>query len=554
MGEHYFNEIQKIWKKLLTEDKTKEDINNSRDILEKLNDELTGSNVPLEEKADFWEGYSWLFSFIECSKSILSSDKIDEVHVEMIDSLLQDHSRLDQLLNEENRTHLINKLKAFKEQLTPKKTAEDYQHEYQDLWAKVVDPNVTEQELDSIIEKAEQLQADVLSSGNLNVEDIKQIKANKANISSIAKTVRLIKTGNISAKDVEFMQFMYDAAVRGEYNKFVGNNAQAQINLASLIFSTFKRTMDEYKQEKENNANKEPVVEKPSIDSNSKKEPEQVSTPGLDNERKVFVELSTIFNELWKEFLKDNLTVDDYTDIMLRIADAQKTCEKHKGELNKTFYYGFISLARAQHFLANVLSSIAEKGLDNIDYDKTNKTFESIVSFINTYPMGMTDEVKAQLTAKIQDLGEKIGRKEKDTKSSQFEIEQVKDKIKGIWDKLLQNYPESRYYEDIMRSIKKAVTDCHNTPTIADEDKKTFDQLFRLQLDFAETNMCFFNGEIAPQLFEMLYSRYKGISNTIESNDVGMDRSQLDEMYRIISTRLRNLDEKMDIYGGGARS
>ncbi len=554
MGEHYFNELQKIWKKLLTEDKTKEDINNSRDILEKLNAELTGSNVPLEEKADFWENYGWIYSFIECSKSIVSSNGIDDIHIEMIDSLLNDPSPLNEFLNEENRIHLINRLKAFKERLAPKKTAEDYQHDYQDLWAKVVDPNITEQELNSIIEKAEQLQADVLSSGNLNVEDIKQIKVNKASISSIAKTVRLIKTGTLGDKDIEFMQFMYDAAVRGEYNKFVGNNAQAQINLANLIFNTFKRTMDEYKQEKENNTNKTPVVEQPSIEANVKKEPEQPNNSDYDNAKRLFVELSTTFNEIWKEFLRDNHTVDDCTNIMLKIAEANKECEKHKGELNKTFYYGFINLARAQHFLADVLSSIAEKGLDNIDYDKTNKTFESIVSFINTYPMGMTDKVKTQLTAKIQDLGEKIGRKEKDTKSSQFEIEQVKDKIKGIWDKLLQNYPDSRYYEDVMRTIKKAVTDCHNTPTITGEDRKTFDQLFQLQLDFAETNMCFFSGEIDPQLFEMLYSRYKGISNTIESNDVGMDRNQLDEMYRIISTRLRNLDEKMDIYGGGARS
>ena len=219
MGEHYFNEIQKIWKKVLSEDSTKEDINNSRDALEKINDEIGVSNASLDEKSGFWESYSWLFSFIECSKSFLSSDKIDEIHVEMIDTLLQDHSRLDQLLNEENRTHLINKLKAFKEQIAPKKTAEDYQHEYQDLWAKVVDPNVTEQELDSIIEKAEQLQSDGLAAGNIEAEDKKQIKANKSNISSIAKTVRLIKTGNLNDKDIEFMQFMFDAAVRGEYNK-----------------------------------------------------------------------------------------------------------------------------------------------------------------------------------------------------------------------------------------------------------------------------------------------------------------------------------------------
>ena len=597
MGGHYFNEIQKIWKKVLSEDSTKEDINNSRDALEKINDEIGVSNASLDEKSGFWESYSWLFSFIECSKSFLSSDKIDEIHVEMIDTLLQDPSRLDQLLNEENRTHLINKLKAFKEQLAPKKTAEDYQHEYQDLWAKVVDPNVTEQELDSIIEKAEQLQADVLSSGNLNVEDIKQIKANKANISSIAKTVRLIKTGNLNDKDIEFMQFMFDAAVRGEYNKFIGNNAQAQINLASLIFSTFKRTMDEYKQEKENNANKEPVaeksvsdmfvtdinkpqeasVEKAAVEVNitnpepvSKmfetginkpqetsvqekqaaevniQKPEPEKTPNLESEKSIFIELSLRLDGIWEMFLRDSLAEEDYAAIVANAKQASAECDKYKDRIHQTYYDGFTNTAKAQKILADILHKLGEGQFSNGELDTLHHNLDAIKNFLMKIPVGVSEGNRNALIDKRVEIQQKIENNEIKAGSNPIEMEQTYENIRKVWRNLLESYNDSQYYSDMQRSINVARTECYENPGITDEDKRAFEQIFQLQSYYADANAKFFDRGMDYYSLQHLLNQFREISDYIEHSETGMTRNQLDEIYYVINNRINQIRARME--------
>ena len=594
----YFNEkLQNLWHEILVSNISEENFRLTSDNLKALEKELEESKeISVIDREDYKRRCGWASMFIGCSFAFLKNN-VDVLYTDMLADFTEEPREITRFLNKENEKAFAYKLKAYNELLKASKNADYYTNEYKELWAKVVDPQTTEKDLDDIASRAEEIRSEAITSGVLSIDEKKQLRQNKAYLATIIRVVKTIKKGKLEDDRVEFMESMVESASQGDYNKYIGNNPQAQMNLATMFFVTFPREIEKYKEEKQNNANKEPVaeksvsdmfvtdinkpkeasVEKAAVEVNITKpepvskmfetginkpketsiqekqaaevniqKPEPEKTLDLESEKSIFIELSLRLDGIWEMFLRDSLVEEDYAAIVANAKQASTECDKYKDRIHQTYYDGFTNTAKAQKILADILHKLGEGQFSNGELDTLHHNLDAIKNFLMKIPVGVSEGNRNALIDKIIEIQQKIERNEIKAGSNPIEMEQTYENIRKVWRNLLESYNDSQYYSDMQRSINVARTECYENPGITDEDKRAFEQIFQLQSYYADANAKFFDRGMDYYSLQHLINQFREIGEYIEHSETGMTRNQLDEIYYVINNRINQIRARME--------
>lgn len=180
----------------------------------------------------------------------------------------------DKSLSEKNKKALLNRINSFKNLTNSEKKYTDYYYEFMGLMTKALNQDVSSQDYQALLDKADELVSEINISSQLAPKEKNTLRDMDSAFSDITMTLNDIAKNNLTDNIIETMKYTIQAYLEGAYTRYFGkDNEQALADKIALFEETIKNYQEKGKNE---------VVEEPTPEVTVNTVPQEAAPPPVE--------------------------------------------------------------------------------------------------------------------------------------------------------------------------------------------------------------------------------------------------------------------------------
>ncbi len=541
---YYKLEIQKIIKKVLTQDKTQEDFLDSSKMSRAIRREINDSNIlTSSEKESLSNSIYQMNNMIKRFNHSIK-EELDEVTIDNLEILVEryhagDFKDFESLIPDEDKKTYEDKMaemektvKNYRNKTNEQQEKPDYASRLQTAWDKVLKQDITQENFMQSREEMRTLRKEIRDSQVLTPEE-KELYSNEAyGILNFASACNNALRTDLNDTIVENLGYFVQGYKDGTINVSEENKMAIEDKL-----QTIEEIIDNYHKNKENNIEEQQIVpeEKEVI-----KEPE--TKPVENNNYKEKIDRN--LKNSWRQILHENSTEGDFSltkralrEILLEAQQSKSLSVEEMQLLN--------SRVLALSEISSAYATLSKGNLDDADisklveynqllnagdfryaiemlseedirafYDKNIEVENKIDGYHKMEDIPVKEETKEQPAPEVKEEKQEQVEPEKDIRES------IISNIKKGWSIILTNNERLVPYSAMMdglKSIYNTIQENKETLTPAEIDEYTT-SLTMIQTMTKVDNVIRSNPNADKNDIQVLTNRLSTYINQIESN------------------------------------